>query len=301
MNVQPPIITSSDCEGAGEVFEVRNPSSVRPFFGRDAYLSVSSQLHLEAITSGISRAYTLSPTFRAEGSQTNRHLSEFWMLEAEMSFVDDLESIMSVVELSVKHSMTCLISGYSSRQDLLHLRSEVKSDEKLEDQLFLDKQWPRMPYTEAIRLLELRHAKQPFEYEPRWGRSLQSEHERYLADKLVDGPLFVTDYPKDLKPFYMRNNDDGKTVSCFDLLVPGLGELAGGSLREERLEIIESKINEAGMNKDEYDWYLDLRRYGSVCHGGYGIGYERLISFITSIPNLHDIVLYPRWAGKCDF
>ncbi|TIB75281.1 putative asparaginyl-tRNA synthetase [Wallemia mellicola] len=284
MNVQPPIITSSDCEGAGEVFEVRHPTKSEKFFGRDAYLSVSTQLHLEAISSGFSRVYTLSPTFRAEGSQTNRHLAEFWMLEAELSFVEDLETVMQVVENSIK----------SSVKNLTEHSEGIPS-------MSVDSDWPRLTYTEAIEILKKRHEDAPFQYIPEWGASLQSEHERYLADTYYGRPLFVTDYPENIKPFYMRVNDDGKTVSCFDLLAPGIGELAGGSLREERLQVLEDKMSTAGLDRETYGWYVDLRRFGSVPHGGFGIGYERLISALSGVSNLRDVVLFPRWAGRCTF
>lgn len=284
MNVQPPVITSSDCEGAGEVFEVVNPSQKDKFFAHSAYLTVSAQLHLEAVASGFARVFTLSPTFRAEPSQTSRHLAEFWMLEAEISFVEDVESVMGVVEHSIKSAVSGLEEGL------------VKSDA-----LGVEREWPRITYTDAIETLKERHTVSPFQYIPEWGASLQSEHERYLADEVYNGPLFVTDYPTSIKPFYMRANDDGRTVACFDLLVPGIGELAGGSLREERLDILEHNMVQAGLDRSTYDWYLDLRRYGSVPHGGFGVGYERLLSVISGVSNLRDVVLFPRWAGRCNF
>ncbi|TIA91061.1 hypothetical protein E3P99_01213 [Wallemia hederae] len=284
-NVQPPIITSSDCEGAGEVFEVNPPNKKEKFFGQNAYLTVSSQLHLEAVAAGFARVFTLSPTFRAEPSQTSRHLAEFWMLEAELSFVQDLEGVMSVVENCLKGAVGDLDSALKGNADALHI----------------DKDWQRITYSHAVELLQHRHAASPFQFTPEWGASLQSEHERYLAEEVYKAPLFVTDYPASIKPFYMRANDDQDTVACFDLLVPGIGELAGGSLREERLDVLQHKMDVAGLDQETYNWYLDLRRYGTVPHGGFGVGFERLLSVISGVSNLRDIVLFPRWAGRCDF
>ncbi|TIB70064.1 hypothetical protein E3P77_00127 [Wallemia ichthyophaga] len=299
--VQPPVITSSDCEGAGEAFQVvagagrgneakeqQQPDyhhhQQPPFFSHPAFLTVSTQLHLEAVAGAFARVFSLSPTFRAEPSQTSRHLAEFWMLEAEISFVESVDSLTSVVE----HSIKSAVGGLDP--------SLVKSDS-----LYLEKEWGQITYTEAVQLLRERHSVSPFHYPPTWGASLQSEHERYLAEEVCESPVFITHYPASIKPFYMRANDDGLTVACFDLLVPGIGELAGGSLREERLDVLERNIDHAGLDRGTYNWYLDLRRYGSVPHGGFGVGFERLLSVISGVSNLRDVVLFPRWAGRCNF
>ncbi|KAH9946855.1 hypothetical protein B0H21DRAFT_790666 [Amylocystis lapponica] len=304
--VHTPLLTSSDCEGAGETFRIAPsppPSSAPPstsppeFFGRAAYLTVSSQLHLEALASAISRVYTISPCFRAERSQTNRHLSEFWMLEAEWAFTNSINDVCGVVEATLKDlldrtwdAILPLLSKNNPRSDTTARQLEIARSTP---------NWMRISYGDAVTELEKYHqATREFKFEPAWGRALQSEHERWLADKLVGGPVFVTDYPAALKPFYMRVNDDGKTVACFDLLIPQLGELAGGSLREERPDLLAAALDRHGLHREEYNWYLDLRRYGGAPHGGFGLGFERLISWIGGIENVRECIAMPRWAGR---
>jgi asparaginyl-tRNA synthetase len=302
-----PIITSNDCEGAGEAFRIAPVStssdpSAPPaeFFGMPAYLTVSTQLHLEALAASVSRVYALSPCFRAEPSQTGRHLAEFWMLEAECTFVDSIEDICSLVEGAVKQVLR------SVPPEATHFREagDDKRRQALIEAARDDVAWARMTYSDAIAHLEQHHARQPdaFQYVPAWGKPLQSEHERWLAEVLVQGPVFVTDYPAALKPFYMRANGDGAgaqaTVACFDLLVPGVGELAGGSLREERLARLERAVGHHGLDPAVYGWYTDLRKYGTAPHGGFGMGFERLISWISGVDNVRECIPMPRWAGR---
>ncbi|KLO13726.1 asparaginyl-tRNA synthetase [Schizopora paradoxa] len=295
-----PIITSNDCEGGGETFSVvsqhspphsrgllseDDPSKKQPemFFDKPAFLTVSSQLHLEALAAANSRVYTLSPCFRAERSQTNRHLAEFHMLEAEWAFTKSIEDVCVTVEDAIKAAA----SAASAAEDL-----DVNV-------LQLQKPWPRISYTDAIRELESHHSSpsSTFKFSPTWGSSLQSEHEKWLATSL-GSPVFVTDYSSSLKPFYMRLNDDEKTVACFDLLIPGLGELVGGSLREERLPYLDAALDKHGLDKAEYSWYADLRRFGGTPHGGFGLGFERLVSCITGVENVRECIPMPRWAGR---
>jgi len=301
MYAHTPIITSNDCEGGGETFSVdgqqETPSSkgasvdhVTPqtqpetFFDKPAFLTVSSQLHLEALAAANSRVYTLSPCFRAERSQTNRHLAEFHMLEAEWAFTRSIEDICATVEDAIKSAA----AAASEAEDL-----NV-------DVLCLTKPWPRMSYTDAIRELESYHTSSltsSFQFTPTWGSPLQSEHEKWLANS-SGSPVFVTEYPKSLKPFYMRLNDNDKTVACFDLLIPGLGELVGGSLREERLDHLDAALDQHNLDKETYVWYRDLRRYGGTPHGGFGLGFERLVSCIAGVENVRECIPMPRWAGR---
>ncbi|PSR70746.1 hypothetical protein PHLCEN_2v13366 [Hermanssonia centrifuga] len=301
-----PILTSNDCEGAGETFHVSHPdqtastssnavtTSPREFFGRPAYLTVSSQLHLEALATSLARVYTISPCFRAERSQTSRHLSEFWMLEAEWAFTHVVDDVCQFVEGMVKHAL---------RQDSNDL-SVLSRDIGEHRQRSLEKAkggdtWMRLTYTDAISELEKAQATtRQFEFTPSWGKALRSEHERWIAEHLADGPVFVTDYPASLKPFYMRLNSDGKTVACFDLLVPHLGELVGGSLREERLGLLEEALEKQQLSKADYGWYLDIRKYGGAPHGGFGLGFERLVSWMSGIDNVRECIPMPRWAGR---
>jgi asparaginyl-tRNA synthetase len=327
VHIHTPIMTSSDCEGAGEAFRITTDppqssftSKQEPFFPSPAYLTVSSQLNLEAPTHALSRAYTLSPSFRAEPSATSRHLAEFYMLEAEVAFVEELGTLMDTVEEGVKRVIGNVLQGTGkrserARSDLSAIAKSLEEDkEELDGGIAADrmeaftsllaKPFARVSYTEAVETLAKRHANVPFEFEPIWGASLQSEHEKYLAAEVYAGPVFVTDYPKQLKPFYMRQNqtEPGReTVACFDLLAPGIGELAGGSLREERLAHLVRAIDEAGMSRPAYEWYLDLRRYGTVKHGGWGMGFERFICWVTGVPNVRDVVAFPRWKGHCRY
>lgn len=344
-------MTSSDCEGAGETFRVTTdplPSvttpanttgaapvpPVPPFFPSPAYLTVSSQLHLEAPTHAVSRTYTLSPTFRAEPSATSRHLAEFYMLEAEVAFVESLDQLMSTVEDGIRTVLDGLVHegrrAHTARADLMVIAHSLQQDREEKqgkqrvisdptstaaeldplDRLFeyTDRPFIRISYTEAISILQEQHSVERFEHTPEWGASLQTEHEKYLAGEKFGAPVFVTDYPQALKPFYMRLNDDegaaptpSPTVACFDLLVPGIGELVGGSLREERLSHLERAISQAGLTKESYEWYLDLRRYGSVKHGGWGMGWERFVCWVTGVGNIRDVVAFPRWKGNCRY
>lgn len=299
-HVHTPIITGNDCEGAGETFRLspvahRAGSSLPPteFFDRAAYLTVSSQLHLEALVHAIPRVYTLSPCFRAERSQTNRHLSEFWMLEAEWGFIDQVGGVCDIVEDSIKHILNH--PGLTKDLDLLWNHRGMDGNQRVL-QAKETGPWARISYTDAIK--ELEKVKFEFEFDPVWGKPMQSEHERWLADKVVQGPVFVTDYPSILKPFYMRANDDDKTVACFDLLMPHLGELVGGSLREERVDRLDSAIYRHGLDGRDYSWYRDLRVHGGAPHGGFGLGFERLIGWITGIENVRECIPFPRWASR---
>ncbi|RDA82946.1 hypothetical protein CP532_1446 [Ophiocordyceps camponoti-leonardi (nom. inval.)] len=327
-----PIITSSDCEGAGEVFAV-GPDD---FFKSPKYLTVSSQLHLEALAQALGDVWTLSPTFRAERSDTSRHLSEFYMLEAEMSFVRDMGDVMDLVQsmlralaagLSRRHAATELhVNRLDSRDPAERLAFEdLAPGEELGRRwrgLLSPGTWPRITYTDA--LARLQPVADQFEHEPRWGCALQSEHERYLAEQLgyneaedASTPIFVTHFPQDIKAFYMLPSSSSPpaaagqttttttttttTVECFDLLVPGLGELAGGSLREHRLKELEDRMRRQGLDKGaDMAWYLDLRRWGCPPHGGFGLGFDRLLSYLTGVANVRDVVPFPRHFGRCD-
>ncbi len=302
--VHTPIITSSDAEGAGEMFHVTtlDPTSSEAksweedFFGKATNLTVSGQLEAEAYALAFRDVYTFGPTFRAENSNTARHAAEFWMIEPEMSFAD-LSVNMDVAEAMVK-----FIISYC----LEHGREELEFFNKFIDKTLLERlekivasDFVRITYTEAIALLE--KAKKSFEYPVSWGIDLQSEHERYLVEEVYGAPVFVTDYPKEIKAFYMRRNDDGKTVAAMDLLVPGVGELIGGSQREERPEVLEAIMEEAGMLGADYDWYMDLRRFGSVPHAGFGLGFERMVMYVTGISNIRDVIPFPRTVGNAEF
>ncbi|KAI1795916.1 asparaginyl-tRNA synthetase [Ganoderma leucocontextum] len=320
VHVHTPIITSNDCEGAGETFRITpsstdiSPSSTTPssspekpseYFNHPAYLTVSSQLHLEAIATAISRVYTLSPCFRAERSQTSRHLAEFWMLEAEWAFTSSLDELCTVVENAIRH----VLRTHAASPDMDALWKSQPAEvaqgrrEALQSYAEAPQSWTRLTYTEAVDILSKHHAKTgAFVFPPEWGSGLQSEHERWLADEYVRGPLFVTDYPASMKPFYMRMNDGcapgRQTVACFDMLVPGIGELVGGSLREERVALLEDAIERHGLDKADYEWYLELRKYGGAPHGGFGLGFERLISWISGIESVRECIAMPRWAGR---
>ncbi|KAI9028092.1 asparaginyl-tRNA synthetase [Phycomyces nitens] len=299
-----PILTSGDCEGGGEVFKV-TPGSSTPatrddFFKKPVYLTVSGQLHAEIMASAFSRVYTFGPVFRAEESVTSRHLAEFWMLEAEMSFIDQIDQLLDVTEASIQHTTRHVLD--TCAEDLSFFNQWT--DKTLLDRLHksIEKPFVRMTYSEAIDILQrVQDKDKRFEFPTVWGSSLQSEHERYLASEYCGRPVFVTDYPANLKPFYMRANDDGKTVGCFDLLIPGVGELVGGSMREERYDVLSKKMELAGMNAEEYEWYMDLRKYGSAPHGGYGIGFERLLLWLTGLENVREVVPVPRWVGHCKY
>jgi asparaginyl-tRNA synthetase len=319
-----PIITSSDCEGAGEVFTLAANSVTidgdgdvnreHHFFEEPKYLTVSAQLHLEALAQAVSKVWTLSPTFRAEESDTSRHLSEFYMLEAEVCFANNLDEIMDLVENMLRFATTSL---WGSRvfEELLALRqnsddkfvSAEAVQERWEGMIFTN--WPRMTYTEAIsNLQQAARNGVRFNFPPSYEGGLQSEHERYLAAEIGKGkPVFVTDYPRAQKPFYMPPSGSPSsdipstdTVACFDLLVPDLAELVGGSLRQHRLEELQQAMQEKGLSGEDLDWYQDLRRYGSVPHGGFGLGFDRLLCYLAGVSSVRDIVAFPRWYGRCD-
>lgn len=304
--VHTPIITASDCEGAGEMFRVTSldmnnipldengkADMSKDFFGKAANLTVSGQLEGEAMAMAFGKIYTFGPTFRAEKSYTPRHAAEFWMIEPEIAFAD-LEDDMELAENMLKYVLEVLLEHCSEELDFFEKFYSKGLIERLS--LVLASDFARVSYTEAVKLLE--DSGENFEYKPEWGCDLQTEHERYLTEKIFGKPVFVYDYPKEIKSFYMRMNDDGKTVAAADLLVPGVGELIGGSQREERLDLLEKRIEELGMNTAEYERYLDLRRFGGACHAGFGLGFERLIMYVTGMQNIRDVIPYPRTAGN---
>lgn len=297
--VNAPIITTNDAEGAGETFTVTTRTDsdyAKDFFGKKTSLGVSGQLHDEAYAMAFRDTYTFAPTFRAEQSNTTRHAAEFWMVEPEIAFAD-LADVMDLIEDNIKY---CIDYLFNACQLELAFADEFL-EKGLIDKLQKVSKTPfaRMTYTDAID--ELLKAKVKFEFPVEWGNDLASEHERYLCEKVVDGPLFVTDYPKDIKAFYMRLNDDEKTVAACDLLMPGVGELVGGSQREERYDVLKASMEAKGLPVDEFQWYLDLRKYGSVNHGGFGIGLERLVMYVTGLTNIRDAIPYPRTSKNCIF
>ncbi len=307
--VHTPIITASDCEGAGEMFRVTTLDPENPprnedgtidfsqdFFGKPANLTVSGQLNAENFAMAFGDVYTFGPTFRAENSNTQRHAAEFWMIEPEMAFCD-LDGDLEVMESMVKHIINRVMERCPD--DLAFFNSFVDKGliERLQHVASSD--FGRVTYTEAVKLLKESGVK--FDYPVEWGIDLQTEHERYLTEQIFKRPVFVTDYPKEIKAFYMRLNDDGKTVAAADCLVPGIGEIIGGSQREERLELLENRIRELGMNPEDYWWYCDLRRYGSCRHAGFGLGFERMVMYLTGVSNIRDVELHPRTVGSADF
>ncbi|MBP5450350.1 MAG: asparagine--tRNA ligase [Spirochaetales bacterium] len=304
-----PIITTSDCEGAGEMFRVttfdlnkvptNDDGSIdfsKDFFGKETSLTVSGQLAAEAMAMAFRNVYTFGPTFRAENSNTPRHAAEFWMIEPEMAFAD-LNDDMDVAEAMIKHIINTVLE--KCPEEISFFNSFV--DKGLLDRLhnIVSNEFARITYTEAIDLLL--KSGQKFEYPVKWGIDLQTEHERYITEQIYKKPVFVTDYPQEIKAFYMRLNDDGKTVAAMDCLVPGVGEIIGGSQREERLDMLEAKMDSLGLNKDTYWWYLDLRRYGGVKHSGYGLGFERIIMYLTGMTNIRDVIPFPRTTKQADF
>lgn len=306
--VHTPIITSSDCEGAGDMFQVTTldlnnlPKTEsgevdysQDFFGKKVSLTVSGQLDEECITHAFGNTYTFGPTFRAENSNTARHAAEFWMMEPEMCFTD-LNGVMANEEEMLKYVIRHVMK--KCPDELAFLNKFI--DNTLLDRLnnVVNNDFAVVTYTEAIDILT--KSGQNFEYPVKWGIDLQSEHERYITEKVYNKPVFLTNYPKDIKAFYMRLNDDNKTVAAVDLLVPGVGELMGGSQREERLEVLKKRMKECGLNEEEYYKYINLRRFGTNKHGGYGLGFERLIMYITGISNIRDVELYPRTVGNID-
>ncbi len=305
--VHTPIITGSDCEGAGAMFQVttldldnlpKENGKVdykQDFFGKKTSLTVSGQLNVETYAMAFSKVYTFGPTFRAEKSNTARHAAEFWMIEPEMAFAnlsDDMDMAEKMVKAIINHVMeTC-------KNELEFLNNFVDKELLARLNNVVDNTFVRLTYTEAIEILE--KVKDRFEFPVYWGVDLQSEHEKFLTEQVFKKPVFLTDYPKDIKAFYMRLNDDGKTVAAADLLVPGIGELIGGSQREERLDLLEKRMDELGLNKEDYKFYLDLRKYGGVEHSGYGLGFERMIMYLTGITNIRDVLSFPRTVGTCE-
>lgn len=296
IQVHTPIITTSDCEGAGEMFQV---SSGKPgakedhFFGRAAGLTVSGQLQAEVYALALGDVYTFGPTFRAEKSNTSRHLAEFWMIEPEMAFCD-LKGNMQIAEEMLKYLLTDVMTNCPEDMELFDKFIEKGLLKKLQD--VVDQEFAHITYTEAVD--RLKSAKKTFEFPVEWGLDLQSEHERYLTEEVFKRPLTVTDYPAAIKPFYMRVNEGGKTVAAMDILVPGIGEIVGGSQREERYDVLVSRMEQAGINLTDYQWYLDLRLYGSVPHAGFGLGFERLIQFVTGMANIREVIPFPRTPGS---
>ena len=307
--VHTPLITGSDCEGAGEMFQVTTldlenvPKTEdgkvdysQDFFGKKTSLTVSGQLNAENFAMAFGDVYTFGPTFRAENSNTARHAAEFWMIEPEMAFCD-LDGDLEVMEAMVKYIITAVMERCPD--DLAFFNSFVDKGliERLQHVAASD--FGRITYTDAVELLK-QHNDQ-FDYKVDWGTDLQTEHERFLTEQIFKRPVFVTDYPKEIKAFYMRLNDDGKTVAAADCLVPGIGEIIGGSQREERLDVLESRIKELGMHPADYWWYCDLRRYGSCRHAGFGLGFERMVMYLTGVGNIRDVELHPRTVGNAEF
>ncbi|WP_013322851.1 asparagine--tRNA ligase [Gloeothece verrucosa] len=307
--VHTPIITANDCEGAGELFTVTNldlkklPRNEQQgidfsqdFFGKRAYLTVSGQLEAEIMALAFQNVYTFGPTFRAENSNTSRHLAEFWMVEPEMAFCD-LDGDQDLAEAFLKYIFKSVLDSCLEDMEFFNQRIDNTVLETAEN--IINNEFGRITYTEAIELLE--KADRKFEYPVEWGIDLQSEHERYLAEELFKKPLIVTNYPKDIKAFYMRLNDDNKTVAAMDVLAPKIGEIIGGSQREERLNVLEERIKQMGMLPEDLWWYLDLRRFGTVPHAGFGLGFERVVQFMTGMGNIRDVIPFPRTPLSADF
>ena len=290
--VNTPIITTSDCEGAGEMFSV-TANGQDSFFQKDAYLSVSGQLNLECFAQAFDKVYTFGPAFRAENSNTARHAAEFWMIEPEMAFAD-LDDDMCLAEKMIKYVIGDLVNNLPQEFDFFNKFIDNSLNVRLEN--ILNSSFERITYTQAIKLLK--SASQNFDYPVEWGLDLQSEHERYLTEKVFKKPVFVTDYPQSIKAFYMRLNPDGKTVAAMDLLVPGVGEIIGGSQREERYEILKNKIKQSGLDPESYSWYLELRKYGSTKHSGFGMGFERFIMYVTGMQNIRDVIPFARTVNN---
>jgi len=307
--VHTPIITASDCEGAGEMFRVStfdfnnmprdeegNIDFSEDFFGKEVNLTVSGQLEAEAYALAFRNVYTFGPTFRAENSNTPRHAAEFWMIEPEIAFAD-LEDDMELAEDMLKYLIRYVVENAPEEMEFFDKFIENGLLDKL--RLVTDSDFGRITYTEAIELLK--KSGENFQFPVEWGLDLQTEHERYLTEKIFKKPVFVINYPKDIKAFYMRLNDDGKTVAAMDLLVPGVGEIIGGSQREERYEVLKQRIKELNMKEEDYWWYLELRKYGGTKHAGFGLGFERAIMYMTGMSNIRDVIPFPRTVGSADF
>ncbi|WP_414632526.1 asparagine--tRNA ligase [Clostridium sp. UBA4548] len=304
-----PIITGSDCEGAGEMFRVTTmdlnsiPKTEegkidykQDFFGKETNLTVSGQLAAEAYALAFRNVYTFGPTFRAENSNTPRHAAEFWMIEPEISFAD-LNDDMELAEDMIKYIINYVMENAPEEMEFFNSFVDKGLIERLTN--VANSEFGKITYTEAVELLK--KADKEFQYPVEWGCDLQTEHERYITEEVFNKPVFVTDYPKDIKAFYMRMNDDNKTVAATDLLVPGVGELIGGSQREERLDLLEKRIEELGLHKEDYWWYLELRKYGGTKHAGFGLGFERMIMYLTGMSNIRDVIPFPRTTGTAEF
>ncbi len=304
-----PLITGSDAEGAGEMFQVTtlDPNDLpltedgkvdysQDFFGKQTSLTVSGQLEAECMATAFGKVYTFGPTFRAERSYTTRHAAEFWMIEPEVAFAD-LQDDMELAEKMLKFVFAYILENCKNELAFFEAHFDKGLTERL--QKIVDSDFARVTYTEAVGILE--KVKDKFSYPVFWGCDLQTEHERYLTEEVFGKPLFVTDYPKEIKAFYMRMNDDQKTVAAMDLLVPGIGEIVGGSQREERLPLLLDRIKELGLDEEQYSWYLDLRRFGSCRHAGFGLGFERLVMYVTGIGNIRDVLPFPRTTGSAEF
>ena len=306
--VNTPIITASDCEGAGQMFRVTTlpldnlplkdgkVDAAKDFFGKASYLTVSGQLEAEIYATALGRCYTFGPTFRAENSNTSRHLAEFWMIEPEAAFFD-LRDNMALAERFIKRLLQDVLEQCPEDMQFFHERIQPGLLDSL--RLVLEKPFQHLSYTQAIEILLA--SGQKFDYPIAWGTDLQAEHERFLTEKHVGGPLILFDYPKTIKPFYMRSNDDGKTVAAMDVLVPNVGEIIGGSQREERLDLLLDRMRQMGLHEQDYWWYIDLRKYGSVPHSGFGLGFERVVQWITGMTNIRDCIPFPRTPGSAEF
>ncbi|GAA0346200.1 asparagine--tRNA ligase [Bowmanella denitrificans] len=307
--VSTPIITASDTEGAGEMFRVSTLDMLnipkndkgdvdfsQDFFGKEAFLTVSGQLNGETYACALSNIYTFGPTFRAENSNTSRHLAEFWMIEPEVAFAD-LSDIAQLAEDLLKYVFKAVLEERAD--DMAFFADRINKDAISRLEKVIHQDFVRMDYTDAIEILK--NSGRNFEFPVDWGVDLSSEHERYLAEEHVGAPIIMQNYPKDIKAFYMRANDDGKTVAAMDVLAPGIGEIIGGSQREERLDVFDQRLEEMGLNKEDYSWYRDLRRYGSVPHSGFGLGFERLVAYVTGMQNVRDVIPFPRTPGNANY
>ncbi|HAD49065.1 MAG TPA: asparagine--tRNA ligase, partial [Idiomarina sp.] len=307
--VSTPIITTSDCEGAGEMFRVSTLDMLnvpkteqgevdfsQDFFGKEAFLTVSGQLNVESYACSLSKVYTFGPTFRAENSNTSRHLSEFWMVEPELAFAD-LNDIAHLAEDMLKYVFKAVLA--ERPDDMAFFEQRINADVVKRMEQMVDADFVHMDYTDAIEIL--RSCGKKFEYPVEWGVDLQSEHERYLAEEHVGAPIILKNYPRDIKAFYMRQNEDGKTVAAMDVLAPGIGEIIGGSAREERLDVLDKRIAEMELPEEEYGFYRDLRRYGTVPHAGFGLGFERLVAYVTGMQNIRDVIPFPRAPKSAQF
>jgi asparaginyl-tRNA synthetase len=307
--INTPIITASDAEGAGHMFRVSTLDAVNPplaesgevdfsqdFFGRETFLTVSGQLNVEGYCLAMSRVYTFGPTFRAENSNTSRHLAEFWMVEPEIAFAD-LDDLADLAEDFLKYIIRTVLDECAEDMAFFSRFVEPEATTRLEQ--LIEKPFVRIDYAQALEILV--NSGKKFEYKPEWGLDLQTEHERFLTEEHFKSPVVVKNYPVEIKAFYMRLNEGEKTVAALDVLAPGIGEIIGGSQREERLDVLDRRMTEMGLDKETYDWYLDLRRYGTVPHAGFGLGFERLVSYITGMSNIRDAIPYPRVPGRADF